>query len=65
MDLFSSLMDKNENLLPYDGIVHYYGRLFTKEKAGCYLKLLLDTIAWRNDEAVLFGKKIITKRKVA
>ncbi|MCC6289327.1 MAG: alpha-ketoglutarate-dependent dioxygenase AlkB [Chitinophagaceae bacterium] len=65
MDLFSSLMDKNENLLPHDGIVQYYGRLFSKEKADYYLKSLLDTIAWRNDEAVIFGKKIITKRKVA
>jgi alkylated DNA repair dioxygenase AlkB len=25
----------------------------------------MDTIEWRNDEAVIFGKKIITKRKVA
>lgn len=65
MDLFSSLVDKNVNLLPKDGIVNYYGKLFSIEKANEYFKLLLDTIAWKNDEAVMFGKKIITKRKVA
>ncbi len=25
----------------------------------------METIEWRNDEAIIFGKKIITKRKVA
>ncbi len=25
----------------------------------------MDTIDWKNDEAIIFGKKIITKRKVA
>ncbi len=27
--------------------------------------ILLDTIEWKNDEAIIFGKLIITKRKVA
>ncbi|PVD53435.1 alpha-ketoglutarate-dependent dioxygenase AlkB [Terrimonas sp.] len=65
MDLFSSLTDKNENLLPRDGVVNYYGRVLAKEKADHFLEALLATITWRNDEAVIFGKKIITKRKVA
>lgn len=65
MDLFSSLIDKNINLLPEDGIVNYYGSLFSNQEANHYLKLLLDTIEWKNDEAIIFGKKIITKRKVA
>ena len=29
------------------------------------MNTLLNTIEWRNDEAIIFGKKIITKRKVA
>ena len=65
MDLFSSLTDKNENLLPRDGVVNYYGRVLAKEKADHFLETLLAMITWRNDEAVIFGKKIITKRKVA
>ncbi|MFT4018260.1 MAG: alpha-ketoglutarate-dependent dioxygenase AlkB [Agriterribacter sp.] len=65
MDLFSSLINKNENLLSRDGIVNYYGRILKTEKADHFLETLLATITWRNDEAVIFGKKIITKRKVA
>ncbi|MBN8788918.1 MAG: alpha-ketoglutarate-dependent dioxygenase AlkB [Terrimonas sp.] len=65
MDLFSSLINKNENLLSRDGIVNYYGRILKTEKADHCLETLLATITWRNDEAVIFGKKIITKRKVA
>jgi alkylated DNA repair dioxygenase AlkB len=65
MDLFSEAPDKHKNWLPYGGTVNYYGRILPFEKAGIYFNCLLDTIEWRNDEAVIFGKKIITKRKVA
>lgn len=65
MDLFSQTIDKHRNWLPYDGIVNYYGRLFQQKEADHYLNSLLETIEWRNDEAVIYGKKIITKRKVA
>ncbi len=65
MDLFNTLPDKHRNLLPYDGLANYHGRLLSSAQADHYLHHLLETIAWRNDEAVIFGKKIITKRKVA
>lgn len=65
MKLFEEIIDKSRNWLPKDGTVNYYGKLFNQEKADYYLKRLLINIEWRNDEAVLFGKKIITKRKVA
>jgi alkylated DNA repair dioxygenase AlkB len=35
------------------------------KEANFYLSTFLDTIEWKNDEAVIFGKRIITKRKVA
>ncbi|MGC4234447.1 MAG: alpha-ketoglutarate-dependent dioxygenase AlkB [Niabella sp.] len=53
------------NLLPYDGEALYYGKIFPVEKANYYASVLMNTIAWKNDEAIIFGKKIITKRKVA
>ena len=56
--------DKNKNLLPFDGIVNYYGQLWTNEQADFYLNKLMKTIDWRNDEVIIFGKKIITKREV-
>ncbi|MEZ4971555.1 MAG: alpha-ketoglutarate-dependent dioxygenase AlkB [Flavobacteriaceae bacterium] len=65
MDLFENSIDKTKNWLPKDGTVNYYGKLFNQQQADDYLETLLNTIEWRNDEAVIFGKKIITKRKVA
>jgi alkylated DNA repair dioxygenase AlkB len=65
MDLFSSEIDESINLLPRDGIVNYYGTVLTSQDADRYLECLLRTIEWKNDEAVIFGKQIITKRKVA
>ena len=63
MDLFNYPIDKHKNWLPYDGIVNYYGQLWKKEHANLYLNKLLKTIEWRNDEVVMFGKKITTKKK--
>jgi alkylated DNA repair dioxygenase AlkB len=63
MDLFNS--DAIINLLPADGIVLYYGKILPQQQAQYYLDRLLNTIEWRNDEAVIFGKHIITNRKVA
>ena len=65
MDLFNQTTDKHRNWLPYDGTVNYYGPLLSGQQANNYLSRLLETIEWRNDEAVIFGKKIVTKRKVA
>jgi alkylated DNA repair dioxygenase AlkB len=65
MDLFSKEPDQHINLLNKDGIVNYYGRLMSYQDANHYLAALLHTIEWKNDEAVIFGKHIITKRKVA
>lgn len=65
MDLFNPTIDTNKNLLPFDGTVNYYGKILTKNQADDYYQILLNTIEWQNDEAIIFGKKIITKRKVA
>lgn len=65
MELFPNHIDKNKNYLPHDGIVNYYGRLFSGKEADYYFEKLLATIEWRNDEAIIYGKKITTKRKVA
>lgn len=64
-DLFNQNIDESRNWLPKDGIVNYYGHILTKEEADFFYKKLFDTIEWKNDEAIVFGKKIITKRKVA
>lgn len=65
MLLFPTEIDENKNLLPYDGEVFYYGRILDIPTANEYLQQLSNTIDWKNDEAIIYGKKIITKRKVA
>jgi alkylated DNA repair dioxygenase AlkB len=63
MDLFN--FGEPTNLLPYDGEVYYYGKIIPIDDAEDHLTGLLDNIVWKNDEAVIFGRHIITKRKVA
>jgi alkylated DNA repair dioxygenase AlkB len=63
MDLFNN--DITRNLLPKDGIVNYYGKIMPLQKADQYFESLMANIEWRNDKAVIYGKLIITKRKVA
>ncbi|MDQ0477018.1 alpha-ketoglutarate-dependent dioxygenase AlkB [Chryseobacterium sp. MDT2-18] len=65
MELFENLPDPEFNLLPQDGTVNYYGKIFNQEQSDYFYQKLLQTIDWRNDEAIIFGKKILTKRKVA
>ena len=53
------------NLLPFDGEAYYYGQILERAKADAYFQELLSSILWENDRAKIFGKEIITKRKVA
>jgi alkylated DNA repair dioxygenase AlkB len=65
MDLFNTSPAQEQNLLPKDGTVNYYGQIFAGKEANDYLAELLKTIDWKNDEAVIYGKRMVTKRKVA
>ncbi|WP_317224522.1 alpha-ketoglutarate-dependent dioxygenase AlkB family protein [Sphingobacterium rhinopitheci] len=62
MKLFDEPIPSN-NLLPYDGIVEYYGVVFGNPEV--YYKSLIEEINWQHDQALIFGKLITTKRKVA
>src|SRR5690554_2265688 len=62
MDLFTR---SDRNILPYDGTVHYYGIIMSAQEAAFYRDYLLYQIPWEHDEALMFGKLLITKRKVA
>ncbi len=65
MKLFDLEFDSKANLLPKEGTVNYFGKVLSQSEADLYYQSLLHNIEWKNDEAIIFGKKIITKRKVA
>ncbi|WP_310555719.1 alpha-ketoglutarate-dependent dioxygenase AlkB [Flavobacterium sp.] len=65
MDLFNNEIDSLKNILPNDGTVNYYGKLLSNKDANQYFDGLMNTIEWKNDQAIIYGKLIITKRKVA
>lgn len=65
MDLFSHLIDKEENYLPKDGIVNFYGSIIPYEKALYYYETFFSSIAWKNDVYNVVGKNIVTNRQIA
>lgn len=65
MSLFNEWQDPSKNWLPKDGTVNYHGKIMSDEMANDFYLKLLENITWKPDEAIIFGKKIFTKRKVA
>lgn len=63
--LFDDILSPHANLLPYNGTVNYYGKIFNDECCQRYYDYLFNKIMWKPDEAVIFGNVIQTKRKVA
>lgn len=63
MDLFSD--NQIINLLPFDGTVLYFGTILSINEANRYFDELYNTIEWKHDVAIVFGKHIVTNRKVA
>jgi alkylated DNA repair dioxygenase AlkB len=63
MNLFG--YDPTANLLPRDGTVNYFGPILAPAETQRYFETLLREIPWKNDEAVIYGKHIVTARKVA
>lgn len=63
MDLFNQ--NKIQNILPFDGVTNYHGIVLNNIQSVFYYNKFLETIKWKNDEAIIFGKLITTKRKVA
>lgn len=63
MDLFNQT--KIQNILPFDGVTNYHGIVLNNIQSVFYYNKFLETIKWKNDEAIIFGKLITTKRKVA
>ncbi|MFV8819829.1 alpha-ketoglutarate-dependent dioxygenase AlkB family protein [Haliea sp. E17] len=65
MDLFDQQELGPVALIAKDGDVAYHGILLPPAEADHHLAGLLHDIDWRRDEAVIFGRHILTKRKIA
>lgn len=63
MDLFNP--DIVQKILPYDGEAVDHGLVLNKEQCNFYYQKLLNEIPWEHDQAIVFGKHFVTKRKVA
>jgi len=65
MDLHSSNEHALINLLPFDGVVNYYGKLMDEQTANSYFSKILSEVPWERDRFIFYGKEIITNRKLA
>lgn len=63
MTLFTS--NPIENILPFDGHASYLPDFLTAAEAAATYQALLHSIEWKHDKAFIFGRHIITNRKVA
>ncbi|MFN6074410.1 MAG: alpha-ketoglutarate-dependent dioxygenase AlkB family protein [Fluviicola sp.] len=65
MNLLFPLQNFNTNLLTKDGEVIYFGVVFQQEEIESLFSKLQNEIEWKHDQALIYGKLITTKRKVA
>ena len=62
MNLFDEF---DNNVLPFDGEVYYTQNFLPHSVQKTIFNKLLEKIPWKQDELILFGKKITTQRKIA
>lgn len=62
-DLFDA--NSTRNLLPADGLTVYHGPILSVGETNQFFSALRDEIPWRQEEVVLFGKRLTPSRKVA
>jgi alkylated DNA repair dioxygenase AlkB len=53
------------NIINKDGIAVYFGCILNEQSLPTIYTELLNNIAWQQDQIIMFGKAITTKRKVA
>lgn len=54
-----------QNILYQDGIALYYEKAIPENQIKQLFDELFNNISWENERVIMFGKEIITKRKVA
>ena len=59
------MINNRPNILPQDGIALYYEKIVNDDEVKQLYESLLNDIHWENERVIMFGKEIVTKRKVA
>lgn len=54
-----------KNIFKNDGLVEYHANFLAENEALHFFNLLEKEIAWQQDQLIIFGKQVTTKRKVA
>lgn len=54
-----------ETVINTDGQALYFGEMLNQEENRLYFDALMQSIEWKNEHIIMFGKEITTKRKVA
>lgn len=57
--------DPEQNYLPQDGELYYWGPVVSATEAEQLTARLLLEVNWKNDIAVMYGKRIVTRRQYA
>jgi alkylated DNA repair dioxygenase AlkB len=53
------------NVLPKDGCAYYFPEVFTELHSMNLMSQLQASLVWEPDQLIMFGKTVITRRKVA
>jgi alkylated DNA repair dioxygenase AlkB len=53
------------NILPYEGEAYYFGPVLNQVEATNLYQDLYNTTFWQHDVSIMFGKRIVTKRRFA
>ena len=59
------MIENTENLLPKDGEIYYIPALFTKEESDKFYMSLQESIQWKHEPIMMFGKEIMQPRLTA
>jgi len=57
--------DYMTNVLPKDGCAYYFPEVFSELHSVNLMSQLQASLVWESDQLIMFGKTVITRRKVA
>jgi alkylated DNA repair dioxygenase AlkB len=57
-------MQSRQNLLPKDGVAHYYPEFISYVSRAKLMTQLVESLPWEKDRLLMFGKVVTTRRKV-